>query len=128
MLREKFPLQKPRWEKQYDNQVLLLREHIVSLVSSYFPISGQSITQTSQRYENVYIRCKQHKNSTPKTQQRNRLGTISHIKLQNRGLEIVLKNHPCLLTLIVYFDIMHQLVFFFCSGFQLFGAHRRAPY
>ena len=39
---------KPRRENPNlsDNQVLILREHIVSQMSSYFPIGGHSITKT----------------------------------------------------------------------------------
>ena len=45
---EQVPLNKPRWEKLIDNQVLLQREHIRSGhsdMSSYFPIGGLSVTR-----------------------------------------------------------------------------------
>ena len=42
-----------------NNQVLVLRKHIVSQVSSYFPIGGHS------ENTKTYIRCKRHKNSMP---------------------------------------------------------------
>ena len=43
----KIPIRKNRGGKNYiNNQVLMLRKHIVSQVSSYFPIGDNSVTQT----------------------------------------------------------------------------------
>ena len=44
-------------KKQIDNKVLILKEHIVSRVSGYFPI-GVNLAKTMK----TYIRFKQHKN------------------------------------------------------------------
>ena len=58
-IRKKFPLQKPRWKtttttKTNDCYVLILREHIVSRVSSYFPSRRQvSYPNLIKYYENA---------------------------------------------------------------------------
>ena len=49
-IRKKFPHQKPRWgNNQINNQVLILRKHIVSRVGSYFtnswPLGHPNLTK-----------------------------------------------------------------------------------
>ena len=62
-VRKRFPLQKPRWEKnQTNNQALYTMKHIVSRMSSYFPnrwpLSYLNLTKNMK----TYIRRQQHKN------------------------------------------------------------------
>ena len=52
----------------FEHKELILRKHIVSRVSSYFPKGGQWPHHYPNLNKNMktYIRFKQHKNSTPK--------------------------------------------------------------
>ena len=91
----------------------ILEKHIVSLVSSYFAIGGYFSYPNLNKNIKTCIKCKKHKNSTPKhktilePKQNYRLGTISNIKLQ-RGL-----NRLCMyLTLPSASAVVHKILLF----------------
>ena len=62
---KEIPTPKTKVGKTINSQVLLLRKHILSRLSCYFPIGGHSITQTLLKYENVH-KMQTAQNSTPK--------------------------------------------------------------
>ena len=83
--RERFSLQKPRWEKT-NNQILITYKHIVSRMSRYFPnrwpLSYLNLTKNMK----TYIRRQQHKHfkhqdiKQKEPPQKYRIGTISNKK------------------------------------------------
>ena len=86
-IRKRFPLQKPRWEKnQTNNQALIPRKHFVSQISSYFPNMWPLSYLTKDM--KTHIRHQQHKKifkhqdiKQKEPPQKYRLGTISNTQL-----------------------------------------------